>query len=136
MTWQSGKQTILFIGLLAGCTVAPEFCGPALIASIATSFAAYLDNHQDPARTDITVPAPLPENPTELDLIRQAYTMDIPRMNAEGKWVYNGKVIEPTPKPPEPKVLPCSSCGKDVIISEKYRRAKGAVCYECATNNE
>ena len=43
------RTPTLQVGLLIGCTVAPEFCGPALIASLATSYLSYLDK-KDPVK--------------------------------------------------------------------------------------
>ena len=31
------------------------------------------------------------------------------------------------------KALPCSKCGTPVVISTKFRRAKTAVCCDCAS---
>lgn len=122
MKWESRNQSILLFGLLLGCTVAPEFCGPAFLATMATMFAAYTDNNfEDP----LTTPTKLPDKPTEIDLIRQAYTMDVPRMNDEGQWVAYGKVIELQKKTlpgdlasqsqmttPDPSKSYCPKCGQ------------------------
>ena len=120
------NQSLLMLALFIGCLVAPEFAVPALLGGLAMSFAAFCDAGGAEAKE--SKPTIQPVNP---------FTCDIPRLNDEGKWVMNGKEIETNPTPKiEPKVLACSFCGKDVVVSPKYRRAKSAVCFECSSKPE
>ncbi len=45
--WRSGKQSVVLLGFFVGMMLAPEFCFPAFLGSMATMFAAYLDNYEE-----------------------------------------------------------------------------------------
>ena len=58
-----------------------------------------------------------------------------------GSYLMNSKESYEKPAPPQDfigprvfahKFLPCKECGVDVLIPDKYRRAKVATCLECA----